>query len=265
MRLERYNHIVWSILGTGVLATVVGVGVTVGTVAIRDAIRDHAARAAASISPDSSDSPAPAADGEKDTPAAPEPGAIVPLDLNGTRIVSLVAKNDSLGGTRENWSGDDGAGDGASVVNFLMIDEATGRTRRLFPRDGYVPGWSSAHVEPLDGHGPPKSLDRMLIEFVEPDQEGDVQPDGRRGLYVCEWPAGATSPQIRRVGPERAQLVSQEVDDRTGSLLLLLRVDGNGDGQIDDSDPVKLWTASLSPGAGAGHEIAIAKVGEPAR
>jgi hypothetical protein len=253
MKLERYNHIVWSILGTMALAAVVAVGVTIGVVAIRDALHNRTMARAAAAYASSDDAPAPVAGDEAPQPQPGEPGEIIPLYPKGTRVVTLIANNSPLGNTRRDWRDDES--DAVTVVNFLLVDEASGKAKRLFPHDGWVPGWTWGHVEPLDGHG--RSLDRMLVEYAEPDEDGEMAEDAQRALYVIEWAAGASSPQMHRVGPERAQIVGQDLDEQKGTLLLLVRVDGNGDGAIDETDPVKLWEAPLAASGGVGHAIAF--------
>jgi hypothetical protein len=78
---------------------------------------------------------------------------------------------------------------------------------------------------------------------VEEDVDGNGALDEADAPVIYLW--SDREPGIRRLGPAHARILDHAVDGAAHALLLRLRVDTNGDKQIDDQDGVQLWRVDL--------------------
>ena len=271
-KLAAYNRIVFAILGTLALGTLLAVAGYVGYSAAREAWRDWRDSRATAL-----EQAAPQqeiglanlgeiAQSPPDSPDSLEPQVGNPIALPHSdkvlfpiTVEQLERTRSGVAGTadpgKDGWASEDSwdrDGDKA-IVNFIVHDRKTGKARLMLLDNAYVAAW-----ERLDD-GATAGPVRLLIKIEALAEDKTSVDESRQSIYLWDDASG----ELREIGPYAGSCDGGStlknmwctttwnlVDDRyqPATRTLYLRL------QEEEDGPTTMWEVDVT-GTGRGHAL----------
>ncbi len=131
--------------------------------------------------------------------------------------------------------------------NAVFVDRASGEEWPLLRERGFLSKWwmllEPAPQESKDGGRHIQASSALLFAATLVDSNGDGRLDDRDASTAVM--TGGDGRQARKVTPAGTQLSSIGYLADENTLAFSLRLDEDGDGDFDESDPVRLYVLSL--------------------
>lgn len=255
--LERYNQIVWAVVGTGVLAAVASGLLAAAAVLIYNAVKDDAGAVTVDVVDD------PATSGAR--PKSARYDFCQPISVDGSpyqliQIVSdrLLVRHVPAGlkqSASRNYSSEAavhngcslyGSTDPAAVVNVLVRHADTGDTRLALKANAVVRALEypqPEHQRPFVGNTfPPKGV--LYWEIAADDSNGDgvIDDEDDVGAFLSDVDGNNRV----RITPTPSRVLEKTYDEKRNVLLLRILTDTNADGRLGDDDVPALIESSVT-------------------
>lgn len=252
MKLERYNHLLIALLGTGAILAGVALAAWIAVLAIwqaqparilldpqgPDGPRQELLFCQPTIVPGSGLQLLPVAvravDGSEDVGVTSPPV-----------ISSYVRTDRNCGLSQYGWAG--------QIFNVVVRGPREEQQRLLVDRPAQIEALHLPKADCAKGEGPvPCGVLQWHIRDTDSNGDGAISEDDALIVYHST----SAVAELRPVTPREASLVAFVWDPEQGSILFQVRFDRNADGRYDEQDPTEILVLDLEPGATAREVVA---------
>lgn len=256
-KIERYNQIVWAVVGTGVIGMAL-VGILVGMAAfVGSMFTDYDGLPIAVMDEDLPES------GERKTlqydfclpiPVYGSPYQLIRIASDKLVVRKVEMKRKSKPKAYESVNSFNGyspgyercGGNKKGVVNVLVRNADTGDMRLALDESAMIytldyPSERSSHTVYSDDF-PPVGLLFWEIAFVDSNLDGVIDELDDVGAYLSD----ADGRNLKRITPAMSRVLSKTYDKSRNILLMSVLRDTNGDGNLDDEDSTSLVESSVN-------------------
>lgn len=255
-KLERYNQIVWAIVGTGVLA-VAAISILVAAAAMLYAlIKDDSGGVPVAIVDDNlrADPERKAARYDFCHPIAVDgsPYQLIRVASNRLVVRNKPAKLAQRGygsfsseAVRYDSCGLFGGDEPGAVVNVLVRQADTGAMHLVLKENAVVQAFE--YPQPRGRYEPPNAFPpagTLYWEIAADDSNADGVIDEKDdvGAYLSD----IDGRNLARITPKRSRVLEKTYDEKRKVLLLRILPDTNADGTLDDKDQPALIESSVA-------------------
>jgi hypothetical protein len=258
-RLERYNQIVWAVVGTGVVVVAAVSILTVAAAMLYALIKSDSGVPVAVVDdngPD--DTQREAARYDFCHPVAVDGSPYQLIRVASDRVVvrnkpAKLSKPGYDSYSSEAPSYDKGCGlygsdDPTAVVNVLVRHADTGAMHLVLKESAVVQ--TLEYPQPRTGSEEPESANAfppagvLYWEIAAEDSNGDdvIDEEDDVGTYLSD----INGRNLARITPKPSRVLEKTYDKKRNTLLLRILRDTNGDGNLDDNDTPTLIESSIA-------------------
>jgi hypothetical protein len=255
-KLERYNQIVWAVVGTGVVVVAAVSILAVAAAMLYALIKSDSGVPVAVVDDNGSD------DTQREAARYDfcHPVAVAGSPYQLIRVASdrVVVRNtpaklrkrgyDSYSSEADTYNscGLYGNNDPTAIVNVLVRHADTGAVHLVLKENAVVQ--TLEYPQPRTGRDDPDSANTfppagvLYWEIASEDSNGDgvIDEEDDVGTYLSD----IDGRNLARITPKPSRVLEKTYDKKRNTLLLRILPDTNGDGNLDDNDTPTLMESS---------------------
>lgn len=254
-KLERYNQVVWAVVGTGVVGAVVLGMLVVAAIIVRSLFDDIGGLPVDVVEMNGPE------DARRETA---EYDFCLPVDVHGSpyqliRVASdkLVVRNVMVarsgkakgygsGGSFSGYSPDqETCGDNTrGVVNVLVRNADNGDMHLALAENAviFTLDYPTEHTTTYSDDFPPVGVLFWEIAFADSNNDGVIDELDDLGAYLSD----IDGRDLKRITPSMSRVLSKTYDGDRNLLLLRVLRDTNSDGKLDNDDHASLVESSVT-------------------
>lgn len=242
--LERYNQIIWAVIGSGVVLITIAAGLIILAALTFKLINSHQRGVSVTLI----DQQAPA-DGQPSVQynfCAPEKAYHSKYQyirvVSNTFVVHKELKKEksiySYGETLYDTCQGYGNSNRSSLVNVLIRNPESNESHLLLAKNGVIDSIEYPHAPNESGseedssHFPPAGSIYLEAVFSDANGDGVIDRHDDSGAYLVD----IDGRNLQRITPEKSRVVAKSYDLNRDVLTLQLLQDANGDQRLDEQD-----------------------------